>query len=182
MRQILRRSFEIKSVKGLMCMKIKFVTLVVSLALVLATFCCSAAPGRYDEIPKADIAIGGITLGTDESYVRKVYGNPDKITHTDDRRRAGPIKTKTFTYGTTFIIVFNEENNKVWEVKSTGNNGLKTPSGFTVGMKLADVYNHYGPGYDGDNSLGYSSNWWMRIKFKGDKSGKITEIHIYAIP
>ena len=137
---------------------------------------CNAAPGRYDEIPRADVAIGGIALGADESYVRKVYGNPN------DRRRAGPIKTKTFIYGTTFIIVFNAENNKVWEVKSTGNNGLKTPSGFAVGMKLADVYNRYGSGRTGDNSVFYTSNWWLNIMFKSDKNGKITEIYIYPTP
>lgn len=154
----------------------------VAVLIMFSVAICSAAPGRYDEIPKADIAIGGITLGAEESYVRKVYGNPDKITHTDDRRRPGPIKTKTFTYGKTFIIVFNEETNKVWELKSIGNNGLKTPAGFTVGMKLSDVYNRYGPGRTGDNSLFYTSNWWLNIMFKGDKNGKITEIHIYPTP
>lgn len=161
-------------------MKENFVAVVAGL-IMFAVAVCSAAPGRYEEIPKADIAIGGITLGAAESYVKRIYGEPNEVSY----KETGVFgRTKVFQYGNSFFVTFSN-NKKEWhvlEVKSTGNNGLKTPGGFTVGMKLADVYNHYGPGYDGDNSLGYSSNWWLQIKFKGDKSGKITEIHIYAIP
>lgn len=166
-------------------MKIKYVTLVVLLAFVLATICCSAAPGRYEEIPRADIAIGGITIGATENYVKSIYGEPNDISF----QKSGYMgyRTKTYRYGNSFFIMFWQGNTggTTWivaDVKSTGNNGLKTPGGFAVGMKLSDVYNRYGPGRTSDNSLFYTSNWWLNIMFKSDKNGKITEIHIYSTP
>ena len=161
-------------------MKEKFVAVVAGL-IMFAVAVCDAAPGRYDEIPKADVAIGGITLGADESYVKRIYGEPNEVSYKETRVFG---RTKIFQYGNSFFVTFSI-NKKEWhvlEVKSTGNNGLKTPAGFTVGMKLSDVYNRYGPRVTGDNSVIYTSNWWLNIMFKGDKNGKITEIHIYPTP
>ena len=153
----------------------------VAVLIMFAVAVCSATPGRYDEIPKADIAIGGIALGADESYVKRIYGEPNEVSY----KETGVFgRTKIFQYGNSFFVTFSN-NKKEWhvlEVKSTGNNGLKTPSGFAVGMKLSDVYNRYGPGRTGDNSVFYTSNWWLNIMFKGDKNGKITEIYIYPTP
>lgn len=162
-------------------MKIKFFTFIVAITLIVGNFNCIAASKRWKDMPVADIAIGSITLGVDESYVRRIYGNPNNISYTSDSRRAGPINTKTFTYGTTFFIVFDADSNTVWEVKSTGNNGLKTPVGFTVGMNLSDVSDYYGKGRGDENHLAYSANW-HNIMFTGNSNGKITEIRIYATP
>lgn len=161
-------------------MKIKFFALIATVTFLVGIVTCNAAP-RLKEIPVADIAIGGITIGADESYVRSIYGEPTDISYESNRCRAGPIHTKTFTYEKTFIIVFDTENHKVFEVKSTGNNGLKTPAGFTVGMKLSDVLEHYGFGRGDENYLAYNANWWYNIGFTA-KNGKITEIHIYLTP
>lgn len=161
-------------------MNIKFFALIVAVIFLVGSVICSAAP-RWKEIPVADMAVGGITLGADESYVRSIYGEPTDISYESNRRRAGPINTKTFTYGKTFIIVFNTESHKVWEVKSTGNNGLKTPAGFTVGMNLSDVLDHYGSGRGDENHLAYTANRWYNIMFTA-QNGKITEIHVYPTP
>lgn len=66
-------------------------------------------------------------------------------------------------------------------MKTTGNNGLKTPAGFTVGMNIADVIRLYGAGRNDDDSVGYGADWWKNIAFK-HKDGKITEICIYPTP
>ena len=162
-------------------MKKRFVVVVTGL-IMLAFAVCSASP-RYDNISKTDIAIGGITLGATESYVREIYGEPDEIYYESNERRAGPINRKTFRYGTSFFVVFDTDNNNnsVWEVKSTGNNGIKTPAGFTVGMNLSDVREYYGQGRGDDNRLSYSADWWYNIVFTA-KNGKITEIWIYPTP
>ncbi len=125
-----------------------------------------------------------VALRTTESYVRSIYGEPDEISYDSNRLRAGPINRKTFRYGSTFFVVFNidhrPEDGSVWEVKSTGNNGLKTPVGFTVGMNLSDVRKYYGQGRGDENHLAYNANW-HNIMFTA-KNGKITEIRIYPTP
>ena len=138
----------------------------------LAITITSNASAQQANISRADIAIGGINLGTTESYVRSIYGEPDEISYDSDRRRAGPINRKTFRYGSTFFVVFNIDHH---------NNGLKTPVGFTVGMNLSDVRKYYGQGRGDENHLAYNANWWHNIMFTA-KNGKITEIRIYTTP
>ena len=168
-------------------MKFKIFILVISITFMVATNMCNAARNSRQpyEIPVADIAIGGINLGTTESYVRSIYGEPDEISYDSNRLRAGSINRKTFRYGSTFFVVFNIDHHPkestVWEVKSTGNNGLKTPVGFTVGMNLSDVRKYYGQGRGDENHLAYNANWWHNIMFTA-KNGKITEIRIYTTP
>lgn len=151
----------------------------------LAITITSNASAQQANISRADIAIGGINLGTTESYVRSIYGEPDEISYDSNRLRAGPINRKTFRYGSTFFVVFNIDHHPkestVWEVKSTGNNGLKTPVGFTVGMNFSDVRKYYGQGRGDENHLAYNANWWHNIMFTA-KNGKITEIRIYPTP
>ena len=163
-------------------MKIKFFALIATVTFLVGIVTCNAAP-RLKEIPVADIAIGGISLGATENYVRSIYGEPDEISYDNNSRRAGPINRKTFRYGTSFFVVFDTDNNSnaVWEVKSTGNNGLKTPVGFTVGMNISEVRKYYGQGHSYENHLAYKANWWHNIVFTA-KNGKITEIHIYITP
>ena len=156
-------------------MKVKILIFVLSLLLVSVT-----AYANRNSISRADIAIGGISLGATENYVRSIYGEPDKISYDSNSRRAGPINRKTFRYGTSFFVVFDTDNNAVWEVKSTGNNGLKTPVGFTVGMNLSEVRKYYGQGRGDENHLAYNANW-HNIMFTA-KNGKITEIRIYPTP
>ena len=66
-------------------------------------------------------------------------------------------------------------------MKTTGNNALKTPAGFTVGMDIADVTRRYDAGRQGDDFVAYSADWWKNIAFK-HKDGNITEICIYPTP
>lgn len=153
--------------------------LIVAVTVLITSICNASA-----NISRTDIAIGGITIGATESYVREIYGEPDEISYESNRLRAGPINRKIFRYGTSFFVVFNTDNNSntVWEVKSNGNNGLKTPVGFTVGMNLSDVHEYYGQGRRGNGSqLAYNADWWYNIMFTA-KNGKITEIWIYPTP
>lgn len=163
-------------------MKIKSFIFFLSLFVLSLLLVSVTAHANRNSISRADIAIGGISLGATENYVRSIYGEPDEISYDNNSRRAGPINRKTFRYGTSFFVVFDTDNNSnaVWEVKSTGNNGLKTPVGFTVGMNLSDVRKYYGQGRGDENHLAYNANW-HNIMFTA-KNGKITEIRIYPTP
>ena len=59
-------------------MKEKFVAIVAGL-IMFAVAVCNAAPGRYDEIPKADVAIGGIPLELLKVTSKEFTGNQMKF-------------------------------------------------------------------------------------------------------
>lgn len=159
-------------------MKIKAFIFIILLSLLVITITSNANPQQAN-ISRADIAIGGINLGAEEIYVRNIYGEPNKTSY----KEKGPFgRTKIFQYGDSFFVTFSNNNGwHVLDVKSTGNNGLKTPVGFTVGMNLSDVRDYYGKGRGDENHLAYTANQWCNIMFTA-KNGKITEIHIYITP
>lgn len=135
-------------------------------------------------IPKEDVALGGIPLNVSEEYVRSVYGAPDDISYKTD---GGFGKTKKFAYGTSFYVTFDNRN-RVIDVMSNGNNGLKTPPGFAVGMPMSEVKAYYGSagydnqGKDGTWSIRYSSDWGVYIKYIADEDEMIKAIHVYMLP
>lgn len=138
---------------------------------------CFAA--RPKEIPVKDIAIGGITINASEDYVRSVYGEPDEITY-QNYRGPEPEHTKTFRYGNSFFITFDADRNTVHTIKTTGNNGLVTPAGFTVGSKISDVKKYYGEtsSSDGGKHLVYTYKWVITMSFTADSKGILKEIFI----
>lgn len=147
--------------------------------VILMTVCHAAG-----SIPKGDVALGGITIGASEDYVRGVYGEPSDISY----KTTGAFgKMKIFQYGESFFVTFNN-NGKVIEIMSDENNGIKTPPGFTVGMPLSDVRDYYGPvGYEGKSKDGgrfirYSPEWGLYISYGCDEDGIISNITVYISP
>ena len=135
------------------------------------------------EIPAKDMAIGGITFGASEDYVKSIYGEPSDISY-DSNGVWG--KTKTYQYGSSFFIKFGQTGNVI-ELKSTANNGLKTPQGFTVGIPLSEVASYYenkgSTGKkDGKKYCVYQADWYKYMKYVADKKGKIASIHLYMSP
>ena len=166
-------------------MKTKIFILGLMFALMIGVVTCTAARrGFEDDIPAADIAIGGIALGASESYVKSIYGEPDDISF----QKSGFMgyRTKTYRYGNSFFIMFWQGNKggtawSVVDVKTTANNGLKTPKGFTVGMSRAAVIDYYGAGRGDETYSYYHAIWYLNIVFKFE-AGKISEINIYPTP
>jgi len=103
--------------------------------ILLLTICCMIVfiGTVMASVPASELAIGGIGIGASGSYVRSVYGNPDDV--------------KSYSWGEiwkygSFELVF--EKDTVLSLKSVGNNGLSTPAGLAVGMKIGTAYDLYG--------------------------------------
>ena len=111
-------------------MQKKFIYMLI-IVLSLSISICSAAKSFNAE----QAAIGGIAAGSSTDYIKGIYGEPNKI-------RIRENHSETWYYGDTFQIDFI--NGKVSSVVSSGNNGLATPAGITVGMKKSKMTSNYG--------------------------------------
>lgn len=132
-----------------------------------------------------EFSIGGISIGSSKEYVQQIYGEP---TMTSTRQSKAWGRVVVWTYGTTFQIEFSMNGNGVYtahDIKTMGNNGLKTPSGFTVGTPLWKVDDKYG------NALTYSihkdryqiaDSWEKGMWFTTDSKGTITSIEVFLVP
>ena len=164
----------------------KHVSRIWVLALVF-TFCLIAACSAFKSpiyVGDSEFSIGGIRLGSTMNYVESVYGPPTKSELVRETGAMG--RTIRWTYGTTFIMEFSKDMNgdySTYMVKTTGNNGLKTPSGFTVGQPIWRIQDKYGAALSkSDNNYGLAASWPVRMNFKTDKKGRITEISMIVIP
>jgi uncharacterized protein YbbC (DUF1343 family) len=115
----------------------------------LLTFLCLLFTSvSFAKVPANDMAIGGITVGSNDNYVRKIYGAPTHIKTT----RVGC----EYYYNSSLSIQFiKSDEYKVTSVISKDSNGLKTPQGITVGSSFDDLLNSYGTP---DNSYRLSGN------------------------
>ena len=101
------------------------------LTLLSCALCCA-------EIPSSEVALGGIALGSSPEYVKNVYGEPTSYDF-------GPGDSIIYNYNGTFKIMFASGKYMYW-METTANNGIKTPSGISVGMN-ASVLDRYGEVY-----------------------------------
>ena len=86
-----------------------------------------------------DAVIAGIAPGSDLSYVRSIYGEPDG----EKTKRTGNYPTHLVDYyGEGFVITYDifggVQNPLIQSIEST-NAALVMPSGIHVGMKIAEV-------------------------------------------
>lgn len=69
-----------------------------------------------------------------------------------------------WTYGDSFTIYFIKDT--VVLLKTTANNGIKTPAGFTVGTRKDTIYNTYGsPFVDQGSALWYRTSDGVDLVF-----------------
>ena len=95
------------------------------------------------------MSIGGIQLGSNEEYVKSIYGEPDRIEY--DRNLNGTNRqgstVYTYIYGGTFKILFCGNNSlpmSAGEIISISNNGIKTEAGLSVGDAESTITKLYG--------------------------------------
>lgn len=157
-------------------MRNRILFLLAAVAFLTMQTCLAAAP--WKEIPEEDIAVGGINLGTTRDYVQSVYGEPDNIERKNLNYGSEIIHLEINRYGTSFFVTYDLDTNRVVEVKSTGNNGLKVPAGFAVGDNISDVRKYYnGAGFSRKkNEQHYTADWYLNLHFEADSKGKIKEI------
>ena len=173
-----------------------FVAMAIMATFIFST--CFASPG-CGEIPEEEIAIGGVTFGSTEEYVRRIYGEPTEMEYKKRGDIINEYPQTTYIYGnskTYFKIVF--VNGVVFSAESVGNTGLKTPSGFSYGSKLTDVWAYYekvGTLVPNTGRLGrhskktdkntcayYDSQWWKNFCFESDEKGRVKSISLYTTP
>lgn len=146
----------------------------------MAAQICLAAPIR--DVPRDDIAIGGIQFGASYEYVRSIYGEPDRVL-IENGKEYEPRLLSHWYYGDSFTVTFDEDRGTVYKIKSNGRNGLKIPLGVAVGNNIYTVEEHYGNQcYFVSDNNGYtlrlqSGGIYMLIKATPD--AEITEISIY---
>lgn len=99
-------------------------------------------------------ALGGIRPGNNMIAVKRIYGMPN---HRETSYNTDGDILKVWIYGDSFYIYFYRDT--VVLLKTTANNGIKTPAGFTVGTRKETIYNAYGPPFvDQGSALWYRTS------------------------
>lgn len=119
------------------------------LIFMLISLVCSVC---FAEIPRSEVALGGVPLGSTPEYVKSIYGEPSSY----DRGAGDSI---IYNYNGTFKIMFASGKYMYW-LETTANNGITTPSGVAVGMN-ASILNKYGEVYYDriENGIRYKAFW-----------------------
>lgn len=137
-------------------------------------------------MPISEMSLGGVTLGMSRQAVKNIYGDPAKISCRTTATEI-PIEVEDWLYGENFEISFVKDS--VIFISTSGNNGIKTPSGLTYGAQQFDVRRYYGQTYndypyecsdEGIHHMIYFIGHPVQgaIDF-GCKGGKVSFIHIY---
>lgn len=103
--------------------------------IVITTGICSAS------VPDEQVALGGISYQSSSSYVKSIYGEPDRVTSTNNDPLYKTVEK--YYYGNSFLVEFS--NSKAVWISISAHNGLATPAGVEVGMKMSTLHDVYGP-------------------------------------
>ena len=114
-------------------MRLKILLILICTLILNISFCSAAKIFNADQA-----AIGGISVGVGTEYIKEIYGDPNKI-RIDNELNAD---SQTWYYGDTFQIDF--VNGIATCIVTSGNNGLTTPAGVTVGMRKKEMTSKYG--------------------------------------
>lgn len=115
-------------------MRLKSLLLLICILCLNISICSAAKVLNVDQA-----AIGGISIGSRTEYIKGIYGEPNSIRIDEGSQ---DTESQTWYYGDTFHIDF--VNGMVSSVVTSGNNGLATPAGITVGMKKKAMKSKYG--------------------------------------
>lgn len=147
------------------------------LALLLPSSLCAAA-----EVPEKDVAIGGIRIGSTISYVESIYGEPDRI-----ERPGGwnsfPDNPKVYGihyyYGSSVVMRFRADNETLYAMEVTEDNGFQTPHGIHVGSTRADIIRAYNEGESTTKMYAYAyGSVKERLSIRLDDSDRVRSISL----
>ena len=131
-------------------------------------------------LENAEIALGGIMVGTPRSEVEAIYGAPTNRTDPVKGAMFGEMMD-TYTYGTSFQVIFVKDT--AMYVITTAHNGIATPAGVSVGDPADKVMRTYGKPHrytqneSGKESFVYRDAREVAIVFSAE-NGVITRIGI----
>ncbi len=86
--------------------------------------------GQVNAMPYSEMFLGGFTVGSSYSAMKRVYGEPVQ----DEGHAENNFSSH---YGDTVHIGFDNLNNRIQFITVTANNGWKTPSGLAVGDNIS---------------------------------------------
>lgn len=150
---------------------------VICAALALTLLGGAAAEAKIED---SRIALGGISIGSTEDYVRATYGKPKTYSRDYYAPRKGYVRE--YNYGDSFFVTVLEETGQVMRMMSMDrHNKIATPDGITIGSAIDDVLRRYGEPdlrqIDGDSDY----LWYFGSREKGNlvfrvSFGKVTGI------
>ena len=86
--------------------------------------------GQVNAMPYSEMFLGGFTVGSSYSAMKRVYGEPVQNEGHSEANYSSH-------YGDTVKINFNNIVNRIQGIRVTANNGWKTPSGLAVGDNIS---------------------------------------------
>lgn len=95
------------------------------------------------QVPDSALALGGISIGSTEAYVKATYGKPKTLT----REYYAPRKSyiREYNYGDSFYISVLESTGTVFRMMSMDHhNNVSTPKGIKIGSTLQELLRAYG--------------------------------------
>lgn len=94
-------------------------------------------------VPDSALALGGISIGSTEAYVKATYGKPKTLTRTYYAPRKSYIRE--YNYGNSFYISILESTGTVFRMMSMDHhNNVATPKGIKIGSTLQELLRAYG--------------------------------------
>lgn len=112
-------------------------------ALLCVAFALLSAVPAAARVPDSAIAMGGISIGSTESYLKSTYGKPKSMSRTWYAPRKQYVRE--YNYGDSFFVSVLEGNGTVFRMQSLErHNKIHTAAGITIGSSLQDVLRSYG--------------------------------------
>lgn len=118
-------------------------------------------------LPHLHMALGHITIGNLEDYIKASYGVPTDIIKDLDGEY-------TYVYGKDFMITFDKKH-MVKKVTTTANNGIATPAGVIVGLLENTLKKVYGSPHKEGDTFTYLGEHHTKLQFT-TANGYITSI------
>lgn len=145
------------------------------------------ASHSFAELSASRIALG-VQLGETAAAVKKVFGEPDRVTKETVKSEAyGDFVETTMIYGNNSVVV-KLYNENVWKIESNSKNGWRTPDGVTVGMTLQDMFSRLGkediksPAENGETLYWYNHDTNSQVDrgnlYVFEKNGRVSRIVI----
>lgn len=99
-------------------------------------------------IPRGEMFLGSLTVGSTPAEMKKIYGEP-----TENRHQIENTYTAIYGKGVK-IFYFSFGKGNILGIDITANNGWRTPAGIAVGDNISKVLEVYGqPDYSKSNSI-----------------------------
>jgi len=135
----------------------------------------SRSAKQETKLANDEIAIGGISPGATQDYVRSIYGEPTKASRSKDH---DGDTWETWLYGDSFRLTWfvGPKGTYLHLLRTSAANGLATPRGIKVGSRVSEVLEKYGEPF-----VKQPKHYWYKGANDCDlvfevKNGVVTEI------